>query len=622
MAISQRDRRRIERELISNEAWRVRAGRHWLCPYCAEPVTDRQGRYPVGDGRELQAVVQHLEGCAAWGGFQGRPLPLGELKARARRLRMLERVRRALLERPSWQLYDVERHWYCPYCAEATEVRVPAGGKISARTLGAICRHLRRCTAHARGRGAEKPLAYLESMVAYANRIQKMAEAVRRRIESDAVWRLRDAEGRWVCPYCRRVCEHIEFATSEQMVEVAPREIARHLIAGCAAFRRALMRRGAGGEDGASRSPALSGEIAHLGAAPTPDLVKLSGRPPASVSGEWARAGGEGGGGDSGRLPGASDSGPLPVAGGAEAPAGGVAPAGGATASADSARPRPPGAGAPLSEGAGQPESGGEPERWRSSIDARLAEVRSSVIAMRGAPGAAAEPPPLPEVEGLELRAFQRTAGHLAGDFIDVVTLEGERLVCVVGAAAGEGGEAALLVPVARNLLRMHLRRDRPLTEVLRQVNADLCAEGEARSFIALVLAVLERNTLALRFARAGLHPPLLYSERRQPALAALECPGMALGLDRGEVFERALGERCLQLAPGDLLVFHTVGAFQALDVEGRAFGYERLLDAVRRYGRHEADYFITKFARLFEDWTRGAPLREDASVLAIKVRG
>jgi hypothetical protein len=639
--LGQRFRRRIERELVSNEAWRVRVGRHWLCPYCGEAVADRRGRYAVGDGRELERIVAHLEACPRWERFEGKARPLGELKAKARRLRVVEDARRHLVESPAWQLYDLHRRWYCPYCAQATDVRVPPGDKISAMTLGLICRHLRQCSVYDRGRGAEKPLSYIESMVAWVNRAEKMAEFVRRKITTDAAWRLRDAEGRWVCPHCRTVCEAIDFTSSREMLETAPLAIARHLIAACPGFRRHLQQHGAGGAPGP-----VAWEMARLGSASTPDMVKLSGRPPEAVSGEWAAVGGP---------PTAPDDATAPGPGVGAAYAG-AQPAGGTHGISNEQPVAPPGfileeepehepgddespalrdrEAGPVEAGEGPGDAAGGaspevPERvgtaedagWQDVIDAKLAEVRTSVGALSASPQDGGSSVRLPEVSGLELRAYQRQAGHVAGDFIDVVPLADGRAAFLVGAAAGGGGDAALYVPVARNLVRMHLKRTSSIVEVLTRVNADLCAEGEAGSFVSLLLATVDAARRELVFAKAGASAPLLCSGRRQPKLTALDCGGMALGIDRGDVFTKALEPRTVVLEEGDLLVFHTVGAFTASDTEGRELGHAGLQDLVRRYGRHEADYFITKFAGAFEDWTRGAALREDASVLAVKVR-
>ncbi len=552
-------RKRVLRELQQNPAWRLDAGPAWLCPYCGEAAGRDERPDETAEDAAAARALEHLERCPAWREFEGRPLPLGELQARAGAAKAREGIRRSLMSAPSWQLYDVARRWYCPFCAKATEAAVPEGGRVSSAVLREIERHLGACEDHARGRGDEKPLPFLKSMVAFANRTRKMAEQIRRKIETDAAWRLRDAEGRWVCPYCRKVQERIAFSPPQEMVHAAPLEIAKHLSAGCERFRAA-----AGGA-GAEAQSSVSLEIVRLGAAATTDIVRMSGQPPAAVSGEFK-----------------------------------------ATSST-------PGS-ARLDRAA-----------RRDAIEASLSEVRQLA-----GPGGADAAPALPDIDGFEVRSFYRGAHAHALDFADVIPLDGRRAAIVLGGVAGESvsptsgagaDTSALVLPVVRNLLRIHAKKGRAPAEVLQLVNQDLFADLEGRTFVSVLYGLLDAGRLTYRFARAGTNAPVIFNPKRRPDLHPIESTGMVLGIDRGPVFEGSIEEREVALEPDDLLVQFTHGAATAENVDGAPIGLERVHDLVRRYGRHEADYFVAKFGSFFEDWSRGAPLAQDACLIALKIK-
>ncbi|HVY62535.1 MAG TPA: hypothetical protein VHF22_12825, partial [Planctomycetota bacterium] len=154
---SAKHKKRLLRELSSNPAFRVEAGAAWLCPYCGEPVVReaRAGESP--DEHAAARALEHFERCQAWREFDGRILPLAELQARAAAYRARDQVRRSLIDSPSWQLYDISRRWYCPFCAKPTQAHVPEGGRVSSAVLREIERHLAGCEGYERGRGAEKP---------------------------------------------------------------------------------------------------------------------------------------------------------------------------------------------------------------------------------------------------------------------------------------------------------------------------------------------------------------------------------------------------------------------------------------------------------------------------------
>ena len=644
---SAKHKKRLLKELASNPAFRVEAGAAWLCPYCGEVVVREARRDESTDEHAAARALEHFERCAHWHEFEGRVLPLADLQARAGALRAREQVRRNLIESPSWQLYDVTRRWYCPYCAKPTQAYVPEGGRVSTPILREIERHLVACEGYERGRGAEKPLATLKSMVAYANRTRKMAEQIRRKIEADSAWRLRDAEGRWVCPYCRKVQEHIDFSAPIQMMETAPLEISKHLISRCDRFQGQRDAGGRGPGDAGQSSVSL--EIARIGAAPTTDLVRLSGQPPAAVSGEFP-------------IP----TGPVPARGrGARPPpsivepprpppfgsldASGSGSRGDSRLSASESRPSDddtfprlapamddpePREDPPSRHAYGAPTEPREPApprkpgaARRDAIDAKLASLRSmadptktgSGVTMRASDTASNIA--LPEVEGLELRSFFRGAQTHPLDFIDAIVLDARRLAIAVGGVSGEGAETGLVLPMVRNLFRMHAKKGRPPGEVLRKVNADLFADLDNKTFVSVLYGILDVQQLSYRFARAGTNAPILFNPAREPDLEVLDSPGMVLGIDRGPMFEKSIEERDVRLEPDDLIVQFTHGTVAAENVDSQEIGLARIQDLIRRYGRHEADYLCAKLASFFEDWTRGAALPEDACLLAFKIK-
>ncbi|MFC1707022.1 PP2C family protein-serine/threonine phosphatase [Planctomycetota bacterium] len=629
-AAIKKHRLRIQRELEESAVWRVWLGRAWICPYCCEAVRPVDDPETPSDILVLDAVMRHFAVCLKWLEFQGRPLSAAELRQKVETMRLRERFRTALIENPCWQFYDVSRRWYCPFCAQATDVRVREGGRISSSVLRRIESHLGECVSYEGGRGEIKPLEYMKSVVGYANRTRKMADQIRAKIEADASWRLRDAEGNWVCPFCRKVIEHIDFSTSDQMLETAPLEIARHLVTACERFGYALRSAeggpaipaldqlprvepvaGDGGQSGSGygavwdsvgAASMASPELARLGRASTTEVVKLSGAPPVEVSGELR---------------------PVTGTDGLGAPPVGA----GARRAIDD--PQPPSLSHPdLDLGPSSRPSGRLPKAeiesgaWRDAIQDSLAQVRSTVEEAHGGERTEGlvETAGLPEVEGIELRTFQLVARTQQADLLEVLSLDGERVVVAVGTVSTDGSDGGLFLPMARNFLRMHAKQHIEPLEVLTRLNADLQVDDEGRSVVSLTYALVDARTRSLRFARAGGQAPVLFSEHRRSA-AWLETRGMVLGLGRGVVFDDALEERRERLRPGDLLVFHTHGAIAAEAYDHRKLGSEQFLRLVQHYGRHEADYFVNKFQRFFEGWARGTPLADDVTVLALKLR-
>ncbi len=631
-------RKQVVRELTQNPAWRFAVGLDWICPYCGEAATRQPVRGETAEDAAAARALEHLERCRAFREFQGETLSIAELSARAMALKVRDAVRRHLTASASWQLYDVTRRWWCPFCAQATEARLPEDrNRITAQVVREIERHLLACHGFDKGRGKERSEAHLRSVVAYANRTRRMADQIRRKIESDPQWRSRDPAGRWLCPYCRQPVEAVDLSSKALLADSAPIQISKHLVASCERFRTgagarpkgapaapAARRRsnglplppeegrGEGGPDFMDSAfdldpvaSATSAELARLVAATSGELTSLDGGPPVAASGVFDRAA---------LVPPPALPEPPPPPSPEEARAALREAMRKELESVESAMREPSETGAPAgSAGSGRFEGAGVAASGVIRPGAGTAGVP--------APYAYAFSPP-PEVDGVEVRTLVRIAREPPSSFCDFIPHDERFTGMLVGSIAGAGGPGAeLVVPMVRHLFRIHSKGRRPPGEVLRLVNQDLFAELDGKTFVATTYGLLDARAPAFRFARAGTNPPVLLSDRRDPPLRTLEAGGMVMGIDRGAVFDAVLEEREVGLAPGDLIAQFTYGVVAAPNPSREELGLERLHRLIERYGRHESEYLCVKVGQHLDDWMRGADREEDCVLLAVKIK-
>ena len=247
-------RKRVQRDLAQSPSWQVQVHGQWLCPFCCALAV----RVPEEPTDLLEGVLDHLDGsCAEFLQGEGSERSLAELNRFAAHRRLRRKVKAQLVRSPSWQLMDVGRRWFCPYCGESSGVTIPGDRKMTEDVLRGILEHVEGCYAYDRGRGQEKPFSHLKSVVRYANQSRKLTENVRRKLEGDPAWRRKDGRSRWICPYCLRAQEHIDLSSRLLMFENAPGLIAKHLTAACTPFQE-------GAEPKPVEAPRASGENALL----------------------------------------------------------------------------------------------------------------------------------------------------------------------------------------------------------------------------------------------------------------------------------------------------------------------------------------------------------------------
>jgi serine phosphatase RsbU (regulator of sigma subunit) len=186
-------------------------------------------------------------------------------------------------------------------------------------------------------------------------------------------------------------------------------------------------------------------------------------------------------------------------------------------------------------------------------------------------------PERLPERPGIRLEARNRLAGSLSSDLFDVIELEDGRILVLVMTASGRGIPAAIVLSMARSLARAAVLRNPEPRNLLLELNRLLAPDLKRGFFVSVMCALIDPETGHVVVASAGHRVPALHYVAQRGGIAKIQPDGIALGLDRGPVFERSLVPVSLNLAEGDAMILATEGAMKA-SAEGGAGAEETAL--------------------------------------------
>ncbi|NRA95813.1 MAG: SpoIIE family protein phosphatase [Planctomycetes bacterium] len=221
-------------------------------------------------------------------------------------------------------------------------------------------------------------------------------------------------------------------------------------------------------------------------------------------------------------------------------------------------------------------------------------------------------PQALPNVGGMTLDAKNRLAGDLSADYFDAVQLEDGRVALLAMTASGRGVPAAIVLSMARSLFHaVGVQKSSP-GEALRAINQLLSQDLRRGMYVSALYAIVDPATGSGSLASAGHRVPALQFVSASSGIRKLQADGIAIGLDKGPVFDRSLTETGFTLDSGDRLVLATEGAFLLQDADGEALGEDAFLrvvlacckkgvavDAIlstleNRLGAHPGDHDIT----------------------------
>ncbi|RFC42270.1 MAG: sigma-B regulation protein RsbU (phosphoserine phosphatase) [Verrucomicrobia bacterium] len=227
-------------------------------------------------------------------------------------------------------------------------------------------------------------------------------------------------------------------------------------------------------------------------------------------------------------------------------------------------------------------------------------------------------PSKAPDFDGFEIVGSNVPARHVSGDYYDFLHVDPERCGVVIADVSGKGVPASLIMATCRSVLRSQAPGEISAAQVLKNVNQRLFPDIKEDMFISMAYMVLERNSPKITLCRAGHDAPFLYRAADR-SVSRINPPGMAVGIDSGEAFDRFTRDFCLELHPNDCLVLYTDGVTEALDTEGEEFGMERVTHAIVESAPLGAAAILERLTEDLKKFVGAAPQHDDITLIVIR---
>ncbi len=188
----------------------------------------------------------------------------------------------------------------------------------------------------------------------------------------------------------------------------------------------------------------------------------------------------------------------------------------------------------------------------------------------------------LPQISGFRISGVCIPARETGGDFYDVQQLNAEQWAFMVGDASGKSIPAAMLMAVARSVVRSEARDHNHPEVVMAETNRWICLDVPQRSFVALAYATLHTRTRLLSLTNAGQLEPICLRADGSLEYLHVSGPRLPLGIDPKTGYQAAT----FRLSAGDRVVFYTDGVVEAQNEVGELWGFERLEETLQAVGR------------------------------------
>ena len=225
--------------------------------------------------------------------------------------------------------------------------------------------------------------------------------------------------------------------------------------------------------------------------------------------------------------------------------------------------------------------------------------------------------PPFPDRKEFSLYASMTPAKEVGGDFYDFFMIDDDHIGFVMADVSGKGVPAALLMMVARVLIKSGLQNGKDPGETLRSVNNQLCEGNDADFFVTVWAAVLEISTGKGIAANAGHEHPVI---RR--AGGSYELLVYRHSLPVGVMKDVPFRQHEFRMSPGDSFFVYTDGVAEAANGKNELYGTDRMLSTLNRDPDAQPEQVLANVASDIDSFVDGAEQFDDITMLCVRYNG
>ena len=222
-------------------------------------------------------------------------------------------------------------------------------------------------------------------------------------------------------------------------------------------------------------------------------------------------------------------------------------------------------------------------------------------------------PKELPNLTGLEIAAFMRTATEVGGDYYDFIVQKNDILNVALGDATGHGLQAGTMVTLMKGLFTSNSSQLEPKEFMLHcaRVIKDIKLGRILMSFI-----YLRFENSRFIASSAGM-PPIYYHHKKSNRTEEIIIQGMPLGAMRNASYK--IVEK--QLCSGDTILLLTDGLPEQMNSHKVPFDYSRVRKYFGEIAENTPDEIINSLVKKADEWMNGTVQSDDISFVVIKVK-
>ena len=224
-------------------------------------------------------------------------------------------------------------------------------------------------------------------------------------------------------------------------------------------------------------------------------------------------------------------------------------------------------------------------------------------------------PRKVPQLPGYDVSAYYRPSREVGGDYYDFIEIDADHLGILVADVSGKGIPGSIVMTETRALVKSEAVRTLSPAETLIRVNRVLYNDIKRGMFVTVFYMILSLQRGILSSVSAG-HNPMVLWRKASNTCHLVNPNGLALGIDKGPLFEKTLKEQKIQLFKGDRFVLYTDGVIESMNVAHEQFGQNRFYLRTKQLADKSSSEFLSLLVSEVEAHQGGAPQHDDITIV------
>jgi sigma-B regulation protein RsbU (phosphoserine phosphatase) len=224
-------------------------------------------------------------------------------------------------------------------------------------------------------------------------------------------------------------------------------------------------------------------------------------------------------------------------------------------------------------------------------------------------------PRKVPQIPGYDVSAYYRPSREVGGDYYDFIEIDADHLGILVADVSGKGIPGSIVMTETRALVKSEAVRTLSPAETLIRVNRVLYNDIKRGMFVTVFYMILALQKGILSCVSAG-HNPMVLWRKASNTCHLVNPNGLALGIDKGPLFEKTLKEQKIQLFKGDRFVLYTDGVIESMNSQHEQYGQNKFYLRTKQLADKSSSEFLSLLVNEVEEHQGDAMQHDDITIV------